>query len=286
MSRKSDSPSHFTTLIVAVSVFGAVAFLLSHRRQAAAPDPAASARPAATDSGAQPVRPVPARRPSPPPSAAPSVAKKPRPRRVCAIAAIGDSLTDAKSHGGRYLDYLAKRCPKSRVYNYGRGADMVNQMRRRFGRDVFGEPAPPKRSGKPRYTHLIVFGGVNDLYSDLTAGRTPEKISKDLLNMYSRAHERGVQVVALTVAPWGGFRKYYNERRGAATLRLNRWIRDQFDAGTVDYVVDAYTLLSCGQPERLCPKYAKPFKDGIHFGPAGHERLGKALYDQVFHECL
>jgi len=282
MSGKPRSSGHFATLIVAVSVLGALAFLFTQRRQAPAPEPTVTARPAPADSATPAPPPAPARRPIPPAASA----RKPRPRRVCAIAAIGDSLTDAKSHGGRYLAYLTKRCPKSRIDNYGRGADMVNQMRRRFGRDVFGEPAPPKRSGKPRYTHLIVFGGVNDLYSDLTAGRTPEKISKDLLSMYSRAHEQGLQVVALTVAPWGGFRKYYNERRGAATLRLNRWIRNQFDAGTVDYVVDAYALLSCGQPERLCPKYAKPFKDGIHFGPAGHERLGKALYDQVFHACL
>ena len=48
---------------------------------------------------------------------------------------------------------------------------MVNQMRRRFDDDVFGP-------GKPAYTHVIVFGGVNDLYSDLTAGRTPALIER------------------------------------------------------------------------------------------------------------
>ena len=137
-----------------------------------------------------------------------------------------------------------------------------------------------------RYTHVVLFGGVNDLYSDLTAGRTPPKIAEDLLWMYTQARARGMQVVAVTVAPWGGFRKYYNERRGESTQRLNRWIADQFDAGTVDYVVDAYSLLSCGNPELLCPEYAKPFRDGIHFGPAGHDQLGEALFEQVFRDCL
>ena len=137
-----------------------------------------------------------------------------------------------------------------------------------------------------RYTHLIVFGGVNDLYSDLTAGRTVEKISRDLAAMYQAAHERGMRVVAITVAPWGGFSRYYNARRGAATLALNDWIRRQLDSGGVDNVVDAYALLSCGDPERLCEGYRAPFRDGLHFGPAGHRVLAQALFARVFHECL
>ena len=76
-----------------------------------------------------------------------------------------------------------------------------------------------------------------------------------------------------------------NQRRSQATLELNSWIRDQFNAGTVDYVIDAYALLSCGRPEYLCPDYARPFKDGIHFGPAGHQKLGEALYERAFKDC-
>ena len=89
------------------------------------------------------------------------------------VAAMGDSLTDARSNGGKYLDVLRKRCPNSRFDNYGKGGEMVNQMRRRFADDLF---AP----GKPAYTHVIVFGGVNDLYSDRTAGRTPPGIERDI----------------------------------------------------------------------------------------------------------
>jgi lysophospholipase L1-like esterase len=200
-------------------------------------------------------------------------------RRVCSIAAIGDSLTDFSAHGGGYLRFLRERCPRSRIDNYGRGGDMVNQMRRR----LFGQVL---QSVKLRYTHVIVFGGVNDLYSDLTAGRTVEKISRDLRAMYRAAHDRGIQVVAVTVAPWGGFSRYYNARRGAATLALNDWIRRQPGDGTVDAVVDAYSLLSCGDPERICDGYGAPFRDGLHFGPAGHRVLAQALFSRVFHECL
>jgi lysophospholipase L1-like esterase len=208
-----------------------------------------------------------------------SAPSQPFARRECTIAAIGDSLTDSRAHGGGYLELLGHACPRSRIDNYGRGGDMVNQMRRR----MFGQVLGP---GQPRYTHLIVFGGVNDLYSDLTAGRTVEKISRDLLAMYEAAHARGMRVVAVTVAPWGGFARYYNARRGAATLALNQWVRRQPESGVVDDVVDAYAQLSCGDPERLCDGYQAPFHDGLHFGPAGHRVLAEALFARVFHECL
>ena len=199
------------------------------------------------------------------------------------VAAIGDSLTATKSHGGKFLTYLQKKCPESRFDNYGKGADMVNQMRRRFRRQIIGHPAakPPK----PSYTHVIIFGGVNDLYSDLTAKRTPAKIGRDLTQMYEMSHERGAAVVALTVAPWGGFSRYYNPRRGAATREVNRWIFEQKKQGKIEYVIDAYGLLSCGDPDQLCPKYNKPFHDGLHLGKEGHERLGEALYKTVFSDC-
>ncbi len=194
------------------------------------------------------------------------------------VAAMGDSLTDARVGGGKFLDLLRKRCPKSQFDNYGKGGEMVNQMRHRFDADVFGP-------GKPAYTHVIVFGGVNDLYSDLTAGRTPALIERDLTFMYQEARRHGAKVVAVTVAPWGGFTRYFNASRSAATLEVNRWIVAQRDAGAVDAVIDAYPLLSCGDPTVLCPAFTPPFKDGLHFGGAGHERLGEAMFAQVFSGC-
>jgi lysophospholipase L1-like esterase len=201
------------------------------------------------------------------------------------VAAMGDSLTDARSHGGKFLSYLRERCPASQFDNYGKGGQMVNQMRKRFARDVLGEP-PIEGENKPAYTHVIIFGGVNDLYSDLTAKRTPEKVAKDLLTMFAGARRKGAKVIAMTVAPWGGFKAYYNPSRGAKTIELNQWILAQKKAGTVDYVIDTYPMLSCGDPEQLCPSLMAPFKDGLHFGPEGHARIGKALHEQVFSDCL
>ena len=203
----------------------------------------------------------------PPPSRAPVI-----------VAAMGDSLTDARSHGGKFLDLLRERCPKSRFDNYGKGGQMVNQMRRRFAVDLF---AP----SKPAYTHVIVFGGVNDLYSDLTAGRTPALIEQDLQFMYEEARRHGARVVALTVAPWGGFTRHFNASRSATTSEVNRWILAQHDAGAIDAAVDTTPLLSCGNPMMLCPRFAAPYGDGLHFGDEGHKRLGEALFAQVFSDC-
>jgi lysophospholipase L1-like esterase len=194
------------------------------------------------------------------------------------VAAMGDSLTDPHVGGGKFLDVLRARCPRSRFDSYGIGGQMVSQMRRRFDDDLFSP-------GKPAYTHVIVFGGVNDLYSDRTAGRTPALIEQDLAFMYEDARRHGAKVVALTIAPWGGFTRYFNAERSAATLALNRWLLAQPGAGTVDAVVDAYGLLSCGNPIVLCPKFTAPFKDGIHFGEEGHRRLGEELFEKVFAEC-
>lgn len=233
---------------------------------AAPPTPASAAAPPAAS----------ARAPAPEP---PEPAAQRAPRRAYVVAAVGDSLTDARAHGGKFLDVLRQRCPESRFDNFGKGGDMVNQMRRRFTRDVLGDPAAA-------YTHVIVFGGVNDLYSDKTASRTVPRIQEDLSKMYALAKQRGARVVAVTVAPWGGFTRYYNADRAATTRQLNAWILGRPAAGEVDHAVDAFALLSCGDPERLCPEYAEPFRDGLHFGPRGHEKLGEAIHEAAFTDCL
>jgi lysophospholipase L1-like esterase len=190
---------------------------------------------------------------------------------------MGDSLTDYRSAGGTFIHVLQRRCPESTFDNYGKGGEMTNQMRRRFARQLFGP-------NKPSYSHVVVFGGVNDLYSDKTAHRTNPKIQADLLQMYQLAREAGAQVVALTVAPWGGFKRYFSPARAETTRALNRWIQAQ-EGASVDAVVDTVPLLSCGNAERLCPRYVPPFNDGLHFGKAGHEVLGEALWNRVFADC-
>jgi lysophospholipase L1-like esterase len=270
--RVGHSSPTFTGYACAAALLGAVVLL---RCAGTSQSPARDREPAAPSAAvatAAPADSVKAAAPAPPPG----------PQRY-AVAALGDSLTDPKSQGGKYLDYLRERCPKSRFDGYGKGGEMVNQMRRRFAPEVFGD-APDAAPRPGAYTHVIVFGGVNDLLSDKTAGRTPPKITKDLTAIYATAREHGARVVAITVAPWGGHPDY-NPSRGEATREVNRFIGEQLAAGTVDHVVDSVPLLSCGNPERVCARYGGPFKDGLHFGAEGHKALGEALHRDVFADC-
>lgn len=198
--------------------------------------------------------------------------------RIYRVAAIGDSLTDARSHGGKYLDWLRIRCPESRFDNYGRGGENVAQMRRRFARNVL--------SGAKGYTHVIVFGGVNDVLGGDRLGRTTAHIVEDIDTMYALAREAGIEVIGVTVSPWTGYSEYYTPKKAAATLDVNRWIRSQAESGRIAYVLDAYELLSCGESGRLCASYEMRWiRDGLHFNADAHEKLGRALHQSVFADC-
>lgn len=219
--------------------------------------------------------PVPSASSAPAPSATPPVTAAPR--RRYRVLALGDSITDQGVGGGGYLRELGRACPLSQFEHFGRGGDMTNQMRRRFEQKL--------GQGTANYDTLIVYGGVNDLYSDLTAGRTNDRIEEDLLAIYRSAQERGLYVVAITVSPWGGFTRYFNERRSRSTRLLNSWILGTASAGHTDVVVDSYPLLSCGDPERLCPAYEAPSHDGLHPGAEGHALLAQALLERAFSDC-
>ncbi len=202
------------------------------------------------------------------------------PKRRYVVAALGDSITDAKNGGGGFLEVLRKACPKSVFHNFGKGGDMTNQMRRRLENEI----APQLASLK--VDTLLVYGGVNDLYSDLTANRKNDKIEEDLTRIYQFAQSKNLEVVAVTVSPWGGFRKYFNERRGQNTKLLNSWILGQVATGLVDKAVDSFAPLSCGNPNDLCPDYETRFHDGIHLGEKGHRILGEKLAQEAFGDCL
>jgi lysophospholipase L1-like esterase len=192
---------------------------------------------------------------------------------VCHVLAIGDSLTDPRSNGGGYLKAWRSRCPKCSFTNIGRGGAMVNQMLTQLRRHLL--------ESEDKYSHFIVFGGVNDLYSDLTAKRNTSKIERDLETIYALGHQHGSLVISITVSPWGGFRRWYTEERGSNTIKLNNWIAQQRKIGKVDFVVDSGAVLSCGDPMLLCPNVMKPFRDGLHFGQEGHRRLGESILDSL-----
>lgn len=232
--------------------------------------PAANAAPVQGEHEKTPPPPVPAA-----PSATPATQKK-----LYIVAALGDSITDARGGGGGYLAVLRARCPKSQFLNFGKGGDMTNQMRRRMESDVIPQIAIQN------INTLLVYGGVNDLYSDLTANRKNDKIEEDLTRIYQLARAKDLTVIAVTVSPWGGFSQYWNPRRGQNTQLLNSWILGQEATGLVDKAVDSFAPLSCGDPNVLCPKYETGSSDGLHLGKQGHAVLGEKLAEEAFGDCL
>ncbi len=209
--------------------------------------------------------------------AAPAPAPAPVAPAPTAVLVLGDSLSDEAVGGGGFVKFLRARCPGVLFDNRAKGGFMVNQMRRRLENEVL--------PSAPAYSHAIVFGGVNDLYSDLTANRKLPRIQADLARIYSLLQARHVRVVAVTVTPWGGFTRYHTPARAEATRSLNEWILASPALGRAHTAVDAYPLLSCGDAEQLCPELAAPFKDGLHFGKLGQQRLGEALYQAAFQGC-
>ena len=89
----------------------------------------------------------------------------------------------------------------------------------------------------------------------------------------------------MTSPPRRVVRRWYTPQRGQNTLTLNAWIGDQATRGNVAEALDSYPLLSCGAPELLCPELSLPYKDGLHFGKLGHEKLGQALLHGPFRDC-
>jgi lysophospholipase L1-like esterase len=270
-----------------VSLLGCVAFcagLAGCQRAEPAPTKAITASPVEAPPESAPVAPAP--RPAPdessapgptPAPAAPLTARGDAQPPLRSVLVLGDSLSDEKVGGGGFVKLLRKRCPGVAFDNRAKGGFMVNQMRRKLEGEILPEGG--------RYTHAIVFGGVNDLYSDQTANRSLSRIQNDLERIYENLRQRGVSVIAITVAPWGGFKPWYTPARGATTRALNAWIVDQAARGNVTEALDLYPLLSCGEPELLCPRFSPPHGDGLHFGKLGHEVLEGALAQTAFRAC-
>lgn len=212
---------------------------------------------------------------------APGRAAEPAGRRYV-VAAIGDSLTDTRSGGGKYMKLLGERCPESRFDAYGVGGQRTDHMRWRLTEDLFGRSTPWNK--RPRYTHVVILGGVNDLAAATPRDASIERIKGNLAQMYRTARARGVSVVALTLPPWGRLRGF-SDRRVAATEKLNDWIREQATIGAVDHAVDIHGLLSCGDSQLLCPKHRRFLNDHIHWGSQGHEVVADALFREVFSDC-
>jgi lysophospholipase L1-like esterase len=203
-------------------------------------------------------------------------------RRRYVVAAIGDSLTDTRVGGGRYMKMLQERCPESRFDAYGVGGQQTRHMRNRIAGDVFGEKLPRWMPERPKYTHLVVLGGVNDLSVGVLTESRLGPTRDNLTAMYTIAREHGVKVVAVTVPPWG---HVHGPRDLAISDGLNAWILERARAGAVDAVADVAPLLECGTDRQLCLTYRKIPSDFVHWSEQGHRVVANALFEAAFSDC-
>ncbi|WP_330479017.1 SGNH/GDSL hydrolase family protein [Streptomyces platensis] len=203
------------------------------------------------------------------------------------IVALGDSITDGvKSTSGtnrRWPDVLARRfqaqhaLPRYGVLNHGISANRIVTDRypgdgvstdtggvsaqHRLERDVLAQPSART---------VVVFEGINDV----RWGTSSDEVTAGLRALARRAHERGLRVVAATIAPCEG----YPDCTPAVEARrqaVNAFLRA--DAGTVfDATLDFDAVVRDPQrPQRMLPAYDSG--DHLHPGDAGLKALAESV---------
>jgi lysophospholipase L1-like esterase len=203
------------------------------------------------------------------------------------IVAFGDSITDNTGCAMdaapicRWGDVLARRLAAAgkphvvvtqaisgnRVITPGAGPSAVE----RFDRDVLALPG---------VTHVILLEGINDIGS---SGRvrpdgtkaptiTAEQLIDGYRSLVTRARQRGIKVMALTILPFEGA-GYYTEAGEAMRVRVNEWIRT---SGTFDAVFDMEKVMADpANPRRLNPALQRG--DNLHPEARGETRMGEAI---------
>jgi lysophospholipase L1-like esterase len=204
-----------------------------------------------------------------------------KPTRRYLVAAIGDSLTDPRSGGGKYLSELARRCPESRFDSHGVGGQRTDHMRWRFAHDVLGQGS---RRPARRYSHVIVLGGINDVLSASVRQAPIARTQRNLQTMYRLGRTHGLGVIAVTLPPWGKL-EGVSDARAEATDALNRWIVERAEQGEVDFAVDIRPALTCGDERELCRAKRRFPSDLVHWNDAGHRAVAELLHRQVFADC-
>ncbi|MFI9202021.1 SGNH/GDSL hydrolase family protein [Streptomyces sp. NPDC053048] len=201
------------------------------------------------------------------------------------VVALGDSITDGEratpGANGRWPDLLARRLraqhtvPELGVLNHGISGNRVVSDRypgdgtsgiksgvsagNRLERDVLAQTSART---------LVIFEGVNDV----RAGTTADEVIAALRSITARAHERGMRVVAATIAPCGGFHDC-TAQADAHRTAINRHIRT---SGIYDAVFDFDAAIrDPDRPERMLPR----FDGGDHLHP--NDAGMKAFSDSV-----
>ncbi len=185
------------------------------------------------------------------------------------IVALGDSTTagtpgfcspqECPPHGqgdeeSQYAYWVMKKHPDWEVINRGVNGERSDQILKRFDADVL--------SHQPQT--VIVLAGVNDLYQ----GAPVEFIQKNLNQIYERARQAGIRVLACSVIPYNFSTPEVKQKMN----ELNAWIR-RTSTEKENAFCDTYKALE--DPAK--PGHLLSSPDGLHPDTQGYQKMGEAI---------
>ena len=158
----------------------------------------------------------------------------------------------------QYGYWVQKSHPGLKVLNRGVSGERVDQVLKRFKRDVVDV----------RADRVLVLAGVNDIYQ----GYRVEWIKRHLIKIYDEADIAGIPVMALTILPYN----LTGPHDQARIVEVNQWIQDYTVQKGYGFCDTYQAVVDPNRPGRLIGT-----RDGIHPDLAVYRKMGKAVS-----ECL
>ena len=168
------------------------------------------------------------------------------------IEAPPDGEGDEQS---QFAYWIRQAHPDWVVLNRGVNGERSDQIAARFDRDVAAH----------RPDVVIVIAGVNDVYQ----GRPVEHVTSNLDDIYRRALDLGVRVVAGSIVPYNTATPDQNARMRA----INDWIR--ITAGKIAGMRWIDTRRAAAAPDNIDLLASSP--DQLHPDIDGYRRMAEAL---------
>jgi len=181
-------------------------------------------------------------------------------KTMTTVYCFGDSLTYGYPTYNRYETTLLGLLGTGwSTVNKGIIGDTTTGMLARFNADVL--------SHHPDW--VIIWGGVNDARASVSAA----SIESNLQSMYSQAHNAGIKVVAVNIAPFKA--NQWSSSKQTVVDTVNGWIAN---TGTgIDFRVDVYSVLeNPNNPDCLLSAYDSG--DNLHLANAGYDKVAETIY--------
>ena len=181
------------------------------------------------------------------------------------IYALGDSLTSGVGSGEfNYTDRLSVLLDR-KVINKGVVGNTSGMMLNRLD---FTDAE-----------YVIVWGGINDIYRDVSTETTKDNLQL----IYDKVHSNGGKVIALNITPSKGNKSWTPEKQEKID-ELNKWI----SSSSADYKIDVYALVEDpNKPDYISFLYDM---DGLHLHQGGYyavaEEINKIFKLKYFNSLL